>query len=57
MKDNEMQNNNHENTVETADFSINADENAAGTTHLNEPVETESEVEKLEGELKEGIFQ
>jgi molecular chaperone GrpE len=48
-----MENNNHENTVETAGFSINADENAAGTTHLNEPVETESEVEKLQGELKE----
>lgn len=53
MEDNRMQNNNHENTVETADFSINADENAAGTTHLNEPVETESEVEKLQDELKE----
>jgi len=53
MKDNQMQSNNHENTVETADFSINADENAAGTTHLNEPVETESEAEKLQNELKE----
>ena len=48
-----MQNNDQENTVDTADFSINADENAAGTTHLNEPVENESEVEKLEEELKE----
>src|SRR5437762_5494269 len=53
MEDNPMQNNNQENTVETADFSINADENAAGTTHLNEPVESESEVEKLQDELKE----
>ena len=48
-----MQNKDHENTVDTTDFSINADENAAGTTHLNEPVENESEVEKLEEELKE----
>jgi len=48
-----MQNKDRENTVETADFSINADENAAGTTHLNEPVENESEVEKLQEELKE----
>ena len=53
MEDNTMQNNDQENTVDTADFSINADENAAGTTHLNEPVENESEVEKLEEELKE----
>ena len=53
MEDNTMQNNDEENTVDTADFSINADENAAGTTHLNEPVENESEVEKLEEELKE----
>jgi molecular chaperone GrpE len=53
MEDKIMQNKNQENTVDTADFSINADENAAGTTHLNEPVENESEVEKLEQELKE----
>jgi len=39
MEDKIMQNKNQENTVDTADFSINADENAAGTTHLNEPVE------------------
>ncbi len=48
-----MKNHEQENTVETADFSINADENAAGTTHLNEPVENESELEKLQLELKE----
>src|SRR4051812_47002468 len=53
MEDKIMQNKNQENTVDTAGFSINADENAAGTTHLNEPVENESEVEKLEQELKE----
>lgn len=32
---------------------INTDENAAGTTHLNEEVADESEVEKLRGELQE----
>ena len=34
-------------------FSINADENAAGTTHLNEPVSEESEVDKLRAEVQE----
>jgi molecular chaperone GrpE len=53
MEDKAMQNKDRENTVETADFSINADENAAGTTHLNEPLENEGEVEKLQEELKE----
>lgn len=53
MEDKRMQNNNQESTVETADFSINADENAAGTTHLNEPMESESELEKLQTELKD----
>src|SRR5690348_15983912 len=53
MEAKEMKNQENENTVETAEFSINADENAAGTTHLNEPVENESEVEKLQMELKE----
>ena len=48
MEDKITQNKDRENTVDTADFSINADENAAGTTHLNESVENESEVEKLE---------
>jgi molecular chaperone GrpE len=53
MEDKTMQNKDQENTVDTADFSINADENAAGTTHLNEPVENESDVEKLQEELKD----
>jgi molecular chaperone GrpE len=53
MEDTAMQNKDQENTVETAEYSINADENAAGTTHLNEPVENEGEVEKLQQELKE----
>lgn len=32
---------------------INTDENAAGTTHLNEPVAEESELEKLQAEVQE----
>lgn len=34
-------------------FDINADENAADTSHLNEPVEEENGLAKLEEELKE----
>jgi molecular chaperone GrpE len=35
------------------DTMINADENAAGTTHLNEPVAEENELEKLQAALQE----
>ena len=34
-------------------FDINTDENQNGTTHLNEPVAEESEIEKLKTELAE----
>ena len=34
-------------------FGINADENMSGTTHLNEPVAIESDMEKLKTELEE----
>lgn len=34
-------------------IDINTDENQSGTTHLNEPVSEESELEKLRGELEE----
>jgi molecular chaperone GrpE len=40
-------------TAENAGFGINADENAAGTTHLNDPVEEETITEKLSAELQE----
>lgn len=40
-------------TTKNEDFGINADENAAGTTHLNDPVEEEDVVEKLNTELQE----
>ncbi len=48
MEDKEMQ------TTEAVDsnMNINADENAAGTTHLNDKVE-ESETDKLQAELDE----
>lgn len=35
------------------DIDINTDENQSGTTHLNEPVSEESEMEKLKAELDE----
>jgi molecular chaperone GrpE len=45
------------NSTETAEmndnYGLNADENAAGTTHLNEPVSEDSGTEKLEAELQE----
>ena len=34
-------------------FDINADEALSGSTHLNEPVAEESELEKVKEELKE----
>ncbi len=34
-------------------IDINADENAAGTSHLNEPVADDSQLEKLQAELQE----
>ena len=42
-----------ESSTQTADFGINADENAAGTTHLNNPVEEEPLIEKLSADLQE----
>ena len=37
----------------SANVDLNADENVAGTTHLNEAVEEASEIEKLRAELEE----
>jgi len=42
-----------EQTGNQEEFDINSDENQGGTTHLNEPVENESEIEKLKAELDE----
>lgn len=36
-----------------SNIDINTDENLSGTTHLNEPVAEESEIEKLKAELEE----
>jgi molecular chaperone GrpE len=38
---------------ETANMDINTDENMGGTTHLNEPVAEESELEKVKAELED----
>ncbi len=40
-------------TAEPTDFNISTDENAAGTTHLNDPVEDDGEVEQLNSQLAE----
>lgn len=52
MKEQETHSNEeiHDNSGE---MELNADENAAGTTHLNEPVSNESEIEKLKSEKEE----
>ena len=47
MKEQETIQETAENNIDAADFGINADDNAAGTTHLNDPIEEESEIEKL----------
>jgi molecular chaperone GrpE len=40
-----------ESQKQTREFDINADENMGGTSHLNEPMDGESELEKLTDEL------
>lgn len=40
-------------TADNEDFGINADENAAGTTHLNDVLEDASVLETLQAELQE----
>ncbi|XVJ64627.1 MAG: nucleotide exchange factor GrpE [Lacibacter sp.] len=42
-----------EQQAETNDMGLNSDENLAGTTHLNEQVETETELEQLKAQLEE----
>lgn len=44
---------NQEQNGNAAGLDINADENAAGTSHLNDPVSEENQLAKLEDELKE----
>ena len=45
--------NNGSNGAQTTDFNINADENAAGTTHLNDPVEDEETIDQYKTDLQE----
>lgn len=52
MKEQEIMQEQGENNTEVADFGINADDNAAGTTHLNDPIE-ESELDKAQQQLQE----
>ena len=51
MTDNEKNTVNHENGTNAMD--INTDESISGTSHLNEPVTSEDEVEKLKSEIAE----
>ena len=48
-----MKKENKNSAEEHNSFDINADENQVGTTHLNEPVADESEMEKLRADLSE----
>lgn len=48
-----MKNNNNNTPESNQEIDINTDENQSGTTHLNEPVAEESELEKLKTELEE----
>lgn len=42
-----------EQQAETNEMGLNSDENLAGTTHLNEQVETETQLEQLKAQLEE----
>ena len=48
-----MKNNKNNTPGSNLGIDINTDENQSGTTHLNEPVAEESELEKLKTELEE----
>ncbi len=48
-----MQQNDSNNVAEMEEMNINADENMPGTSHLNDQMEEESEVENLKAELQE----
>lgn len=53
MADKQVKDPDMERADSQSELNINADENLSGTTHLNEPVETEPELEKLRVELQE----
>ena len=52
-KDTDNQEQNTGNNFKNMNMDMNADENLAGTTHLNEQVAEEAELEKLSSELEE----
>ena len=53
MEYNDFDKNGEDNTADMSDLNISTDENAAGTSFLDEPVEEEGEIEKLKEELAE----
>lgn len=53
MAEKDVQETVNETTDNNANFGINTDETLSGSTHLNEPVAEESELEKVKAELAE----
>ena len=53
MPEKEMKEDQHINHDSNSGIDINTDENVSGTTHLNEPVGEETDLEKLRMELEE----
>ncbi len=53
MTDEKNRDQNSVDTAEATEFNITTDENAAGTTHLNEPVSNDDEVDQLTSQLAE----
>jgi molecular chaperone GrpE len=53
MAEKEAKNNGKKNPDHMTGLDINSDENLGGTTHLNEPLNEESDIEKLRMELGE----
>lgn len=53
MSKKEMKGQDSNNLESNSEMDINTDENVSGLTHLNEPVEDDSELEKVKAELEE----
>jgi molecular chaperone GrpE len=53
MAEKDMKEKDNNSTDNNQDFDINTDENLSGTTHLNEPVGEEADLEKTIAELEE----
>ena len=53
MEEKDVQQNDSNNLGEVEEMNINADENMPGTSHLNDQLEDESEVDKLKDEVQE----